>query len=59
MGYDFEKIGKQTVLNGLLEKIKGKSDHLQTKNMTLQEKATALEDLKKMVNDACTVVHSL
>jgi hypothetical protein len=59
MGYDFEKVGKQTVLDTLIKNIKGKSDVLQTSNLRKDLKLQTLKDVEKLAKDAYKILSEL
>ncbi|MCY8890390.1 hypothetical protein [Bacillus atrophaeus] len=59
MSYDFERIGKEKVLNDLLSKIKGKGDYLKTKNLTKNDKLQTLKDIEGLSKDAHKILSEL
>jgi len=59
MAYDFEKIGKQSVLNDLIKSIKGKSDYLQANNLRKVDKLKTLKELGEMSKDAYKILDEL
>jgi hypothetical protein len=59
MNYDFERIGKEQVLKQLIEQIKGKSDYLQTTNISRIDKLKALKHLEEMAKTAHDILEEL
>ncbi len=61
MGYDFEKIGRQSVLDQLTKKIKDIADYLQDDKLKLNKanKLKALKDLEIIANDAYKILSEL
>ncbi len=61
MEYDFEKIGRQSVLDSLTKKIKDVADYLQDDKLKLNKanKLKALKDLETIANDAYKILSEL
>ena len=59
MQYDFDRIGKEQVLNSLIHKLNNKANHLKTKNVSAKEKLDTLKEIQEISRDAHNILNSL
>jgi hypothetical protein len=57
--YDFERIGMEATLSKLQVDIKGKSDYLQSKNISTNMHLKTLLDIEKMARDSYNILKEL
>lgn len=59
MKYDFEKIGKERVLNELQSKILGKATYMKNQANSTELKLEVLEEINQLSGDAYTILKEL